>query len=74
MSKETKQELPPCKWNKDVVGAWRMDINVDIIEDTNIEKNESICDVQGDLDVNSINSESEAKSSVLETNGNNSSN
>jgi hypothetical protein len=31
---QTQQVLAPRKWNKDVEGAWRMDINVEIVEYT----------------------------------------
>jgi hypothetical protein len=34
LSNETQQVLAPRKWNKDVEGAWRMDINVEIVENT----------------------------------------
>ena len=34
LSNETQQVLAPHKWNKDVEGAWRMDINVEIVENT----------------------------------------
>ncbi len=36
LSNETQQELPQRKWNKDVEGAWRLDINVGIVEDSNV--------------------------------------
>jgi len=37
-SDETQQELPQRKWNtKDVEGAWRLDINVGFVEDSNVE-------------------------------------
>ena len=38
--KETQQELPQREWNKNVKGAWRFDINVGIIEDSNVEESE----------------------------------
>jgi hypothetical protein len=38
--------LPPRVWNKDVEGAWRMDIDVGIVED--IKEHEKICDVGSD--------------------------
>jgi hypothetical protein len=41
--------LPPRKWNKDAEGAWRMDINVEIVKDANIEEHKGICDVGLDL-------------------------
>ncbi len=47
LSNKTQQVLPPRTWNKDVEGAWRMDINIGIIEDA--EEHESICDVGSDL-------------------------
>ncbi len=30
---ESQQVLLPSKWNKDVAGAWRMDVYVDIMEE-----------------------------------------
>ncbi len=43
LSDETQQVLPPRKWNKDVEGAWRMDINVRFVENT--EDYEGVCGV-----------------------------
>jgi hypothetical protein len=60
LSDETQQVLPPRKWNKDVEGAWRMDINVVIVED--IKEHESICDVGSDL-----NDDNEGSGLELET-------
>ncbi len=57
LSDETQQVLPPRKWNKDVEGAWRMDINVGIVENT--EENEGICGVGLDLNDDSKGSGSE---------------
>ena len=34
LSNKTQQVLAPRKWNKEVNGAWRMDINVEIVENT----------------------------------------
>ncbi len=34
LSDETQQVLAPRKWNKDVEGARRMDMNVEIVENT----------------------------------------
>ncbi len=59
LSEETQQVLTPRKWNKNVEGAWRMDINVGIVEDT--EEHEGICGVGSDL-----NDDSEGKGSGLE--------
>ena len=47
LSDETQQVLPPRKWNKDVEGAWRMDINVRFVENT--EDYEGVYGVQSDL-------------------------
>jgi hypothetical protein len=51
-SEETEQVLLPSKWNKNVVGAWRMDINVYV---GNVEKNdkrsESNSDIRDESDV-----------------------
>ena len=38
VSNETQQELLPRKWYTDVEGARRIDINVSIVEDNNIEE------------------------------------
>jgi hypothetical protein len=67
LSNKTQQVLPPHKWNKDVEGAWRMDINVRIVEDANIEEHEGVCDVGHDLNVNSSSSESETDHSEVKT-------
>ena len=56
LSDETQQVLPPRKWNKELEGAWRMDINVGIVEDD--EEHESICHDGPDLNVNSNSSSS----------------
>jgi len=37
---ETQQELPQRKWNKDVEGAWRLDINVSFVEESNVDESE----------------------------------
>jgi hypothetical protein len=47
-------------WNKDVEAAWRMDINVAIVED--IKEHEKICDVGSDL-----NDDSKGRGSESET-------
>jgi hypothetical protein len=65
---ETQQELPPCKWNKDVEGAWRMDINVGFVDNFNIEERETNFDVVVESDAKSSDSESdEAESLASET-------
>ena len=65
--KETQQALPQRKWNKDVEGAWRLDINVGIIEDSNAEENERNIDLGIELDVESSDSElDEVESSASE--------
>ncbi len=51
LSDETQQVLPPRMWNKDVEGAWRIDTNVEIVEDA--EEHESICHDGPYLNVNS---------------------
>ncbi len=66
-SDETEQVLPPRKWNKDVEVAWRMDINVGIVKDANIEEHKGICDVGHDLNVISRGSESETDHSEIKT-------
>ena len=67
--KETQQALPQRKWNKDVEGAWRLDINVGIIEDSNAEENERNIDLGIELDVESSDSElDEVESSASESN------
>ena len=54
LSDETQQVLAPRKWNKDVEGAWRMDINVEIVENT--EEHE-VMDLNDDSEGNSSESE-----------------
>jgi hypothetical protein len=49
LSDETQKVLPPRKWNKDVEGAWRMDINFGFVENT--EDHEGECGVQSDFNV-----------------------
>ncbi len=66
LSDETEQVLPPRKWNKDVEGAWRMDINVRIVEDGNIKEQEGICVLGSDLNVDSSGSESETDHSEVD--------
>ena len=66
---ETQQELPQCKWNKDVEGAWRFDINIGIIEDSNVEESKGNIELGIELDVESRDSElDEAESLVSESN------
>ena len=60
LSDETQQVLPPRKWNKDVEGAWRMDINVRFVENT--EDYEGVCGVQSDLNVDGKGDSSESES------------
>jgi hypothetical protein len=60
LSNETQQVLPPRKWNKDVEGAWRMDINVRFVENT--EDYEGVCGVQSDLNVDGEGYSSESES------------
>ena len=65
---ETQQERPQCKWNKDVEGAWRMDINVGFVEDSNVEESERNIDLGVESDFESSESESDkAGSSVSES-------
>ena len=65
---ETQQELPQRKWNKDVEGAWRLDINVGFVEDSNVEESERNIDLGVELEVESSESESdEAGSSASES-------
>ena len=65
---ETQQELPQRKWNKDVEGAWRMDINVGFVEDSNVEESERNIDLGVESDVESSESESDkAGSSASES-------
>ncbi len=65
---ETQQELPQRKWNTDVEGAWRMDINFGFIEDSSNEKSETNIDVKVETDAKSSDSELDmAESSATET-------
>jgi hypothetical protein len=66
---ETQQELPQRKWNKDVEGAWRLDINVGFVEDSNVEESERNTDLGVESDIESSDSESdETESSASESN------
>ena len=56
---ETQQELPQRKWNKDVEGAWRLDINVGFVEDSKVEESERNIDLRVELEVESSESESD---------------
>ena len=68
-SDETQQELPQHKWNKDVEGAWRLDINVGFVEDSNIEVSKRNIDLGVESDVESSDSElDEVESSASESN------
>ena len=70
LSDETQQELPQHKWNKDVEGAWRLDINVGFVEDSNIKESERNIDLGVESNVESSDSESdEAESLASESNG-----
>jgi hypothetical protein len=60
LSDETQQVLPPRKWNKDVEGARRMDINVGFVENT--EDHEGECGVQLDFNVDGEGDSSESES------------
>jgi hypothetical protein len=65
---ETQQELPQHKWNKDVEGACRMDINVSFIEDSSIKESVTNIDVRVESEAKSSDSESDkAESSASET-------
>ena len=43
--------LPSHQWKKDVEGTWRMDINVGIVEGDDIKKQEGVCVIGLDLNV-----------------------
>ncbi len=58
---ESQQELPRHKWNKDVEGAWRMDINVGFIEDSNIKASVTNIDVRVESEAESSDSESDKR-------------
>ena len=61
---ETDQILRPSKWNKDVNGAWRMDLPIDIEDATHSDESEDDaieCDSAVDM---SDSGESECSSSV----------
>jgi len=67
---ETQQELlPQHKWNKNVEGAWRLDINVSFLEESNVDESERNIELGVESDVESSDLESdEAESSVSESN------
>ena len=69
LSDETQQELPQRKWNKDVEGAWRLDINIGFVEDSDVEESERNIDLGVESDIESSDSESdETESSASESN------
>ncbi len=53
LSDKTQQELPQSKWNKDVEGVWRLDINVGFVEDSNVEESERHINIGVESDVES---------------------
>ena len=62
MPKETDQALLPSKWNKEVDGAWRMDI--DIVDDDNAEDEEmEDCNESSSIDESEEESEDEMSES-----------
>ena len=66
---ETQQELPQWKWNKNVEGAQRLDINVGYVEDSNVEESVRNIDLGVESDVESSDLEQdEAESSASESN------
>ena len=66
---ETQQELPQRKWNKDVEGAWRLDINVGFVEESNVEDSERNFNLGVESEVESSHSESdEVESMASESN------
>ena len=67
LSDETEQVLPPRKWNTNVEGAWRMDINVGIVEDDDIVEQEGLCVIGTNLNVDNSSSESETGDSGVDT-------
>ena len=62
-SQETLQKLPPAKWNKNVDGAWRMDLPIEF-NDTSDEKEEEEededegCEVEDETEMSDSDSES----------------
>jgi hypothetical protein len=69
LSDETQQQLSQCKRNKDMEGAWRLDINVGFVEDSNVEESERNIELGVESAVKSGDSESdEAESSASESN------
>jgi len=43
---ETQQQLPQSKWNKDVEGAWRLDINVALLKSQTLMKVKEISNLE----------------------------
>jgi hypothetical protein len=69
LSDETQQELPQHKWNKEVEGAWRLDINVGFVEDSNVEESGRNIKLGVESDVESSDLElDKAESSASESN------
>jgi len=66
---ETQQELPQHKWNKDVEGAWRLDIIVSFVEESNVDDSERNIELRVESDVESSDPElDEAESLTSESN------
>ena len=65
VSEETQQVLRQRLWNKNVEGAWRMDINVGIVEDT--EEDEGVWFVGSYLNDDSKGEGSDSKCSETDT-------
>ena len=67
MSEQTKQVLLPTYWRKDIAGAWRMDVDVNLADSDNMtgeddDSDSSIIEEESDtsLDFGTYISESES--------------
>jgi hypothetical protein len=61
---ESKHVLPPSKWNKNTVNAWRMDVNIEMHKSGNDDDEEVTkddCDVEDKSDLGSNSSELESE-------------
>ena len=54
----------PTKWNKDVVGAWRLDLPIDIEDTTDNESDGKSRTSKCDSEMEGYDSESESSSSI----------
>ena len=68
-AKETNQRLLPSKWKKDVDGAWRMDVEVEVEVDRNIisSARRVVCDEEAIKSESDVSEESEPETGESES-------